>query len=380
MNDDVPPSETKFSRATSVPPSDQPVMPGWYTTDRERIVQGYWDGTKWSKSRRWRGVGFFEEDLPPEVLAANATAGAPTGLEGMNPATESAASGMATITALRPNMGGHPVHEPASMAPPRPPSDPPSGQPPSAEAAQPGPGLQPPLTSFTPPVTGSFPRPASVPRTTSASLPSRPVSMPSPMPPQSPPATNGLAIASLVLSILCLFGIGSVLGIIFGAKARKEIRWSRGNQGGDGLALAGIIVGICTLTIVVVVATMWVIGFVTLTNHVENGVATSSEVLACQADVKSVDIAVSAYQAENGTYPTPPALWSAANYQTNYRPLTSGSEGGPWLRSAPSTGMYVIEYNAAGNVWVTSPGVYESTPQTDQVLGSNPEACDNAVG
>ncbi len=51
--------------------------------------------------------------------------------------------------------------------------------------------------------------------------------------------TNGFAIASLVLSLVCC----GPLAIIFGFIARKQIRESNGAQTGDGLALAGIIVG-----------------------------------------------------------------------------------------------------------------------------------------
>jgi VIT1/CCC1 family predicted Fe2+/Mn2+ transporter len=53
------------------------------------------------------------------------------------------------------------------------------------------------------------------------------------------PTTNGKAIASLVLSLLGL----SLLGVIFGHIARSEIRRSNGSQSGDGLALAGLIIG-----------------------------------------------------------------------------------------------------------------------------------------
>lgn len=63
-----------------------------------------------------------------------------------------------------------------------------------------------------------------------------------PYPPQGYyPAANpsGKAIASLVLS---LFGI-SLIGLILGYSARTEIRNSQGRVGGDGLALAGIIIG-----------------------------------------------------------------------------------------------------------------------------------------
>lgn len=56
--------------------------------------------------------------------------------------------------------------------------------------------------------------------------------------------TNGLAIASLVLSILWLAGLGSILAIVFAVVSRRQIRASRGAETGEGMALAGLIVGI----------------------------------------------------------------------------------------------------------------------------------------
>jgi uncharacterized protein DUF4190 len=54
--------------------------------------------------------------------------------------------------------------------------------------------------------------------------------------------TNGLAIASLVCSLAGLaVGISAPVGAILGHIARRQIR-ERGEQG-DGMALAGIIVG-----------------------------------------------------------------------------------------------------------------------------------------
>jgi len=58
--------------------------------------------------------------------------------------------------------------------------------------------------------------------------------------------TNGKATASLILGILgllCCPLVLSVLAIIFGFMARTEIANSRGVQKGDGMALAGIIMG-----------------------------------------------------------------------------------------------------------------------------------------
>jgi len=57
------------------------------------------------------------------------------------------------------------------------------------------------------------------------------------------PPTNGAAIASLVLGILWLWWFGSFLALLLGYSARREIRASKTPQGGDGLALAGIILG-----------------------------------------------------------------------------------------------------------------------------------------
>lgn len=61
-------------------------------------------------------------------------------------------------------------------------------------------------------------------------------------------STNGLAIASLVLGITWVYWIGSILALIFGLVARKQIKQSA--QSGSGMATAGIVlgcVGIATL-------------------------------------------------------------------------------------------------------------------------------------
>jgi large-conductance mechanosensitive channel len=72
------------------------------------------------------------------------------------------------------------------------------------------------------------------------------------------PRTNGLAIASLVLS-LTVFLVGPILAIIFGAIARRQIRESKGGQSGDGLALAGLIIGIVELVVSLVVVAFVVV-------------------------------------------------------------------------------------------------------------------------
>ena len=65
---------------------------------------------------------------------------------------------------------------------------------------------------------------------------------------------NGLAIASLVCACAgFLFLIPAVLGLIFGFIARSQIRQSGGIQTGDGLALAGIIVGFAWIGLFILV-------------------------------------------------------------------------------------------------------------------------------
>jgi hypothetical protein len=54
-------------------------------------------------------------------------------------------------------------------------------------------------------------------------------------------ATNGLAIAAMVLGILWVYWIGSILALVFGYVARDQIK--RSGQQGDGMAIAGIVLG-----------------------------------------------------------------------------------------------------------------------------------------
>ena len=53
--------------------------------------------------------------------------------------------------------------------------------------------------------------------------------------------TNGLAVASLVLGALWLWWVGSVLALVLGYVAKRQI--DRRGESGRGMALAGIILG-----------------------------------------------------------------------------------------------------------------------------------------
>jgi len=70
---------------------------------------------------------------------------------------------------------------------------------------------------------------------------------PAPGPGEEAAETNGLAIASLFLGIIWLFGIGSILAIVLGYVGMKQVRASNGRQGGWAIALAGLVVGVIGL-------------------------------------------------------------------------------------------------------------------------------------
>ncbi|TGD88021.1 DUF4190 domain-containing protein [Mycolicibacterium sp. CH28] len=153
-------------------------------------------------------------------------------------------------------------YEPApSSPPPYPGYEAPDGFPPG--------GYPPP--SYPPP--GYAPQPGYPPQMPPPGYPAGPAPYPGPQygggypPPPPPPqqygaapypggygypapdsGTNPMAIASLVASVIgVLCGIGSIVGIVLGGVALSQIKQTR--QGGYGLAIAGIVVGVATLII-----------------------------------------------------------------------------------------------------------------------------------
>ena len=98
-------------------------------------------------------------------------------------------------------------------------------------------------------------------------------------------------------------------------------------------------------------------------------------VAACQSDAKSLEVALQAYMAQNGSFPTPPSAWSANTYDADFSPLTTSAHGGPYLHAALPTTNYVIEYDSSGNVWIAPPGSYEATFNAGQGFDRNPNIC-----
>jgi hypothetical protein len=73
-----------------------------------------------------------------------------------------------------------------------------------------------------------------------------------PNPPATPLVnrrTNPLAIVSLVAGILWLYWIGSAIAVVTGFIAFRQIERCSGTQGGRGLAIAGLALGLAGLSI-----------------------------------------------------------------------------------------------------------------------------------
>ncbi len=207
---------------------------------------------------------------------------------------------------------------PASAIPPVGPAGPPSipdlgsaWPPPSAPSRPPIPEF-PTFAPFSPPGPG----PGTVPPTYGyAAAP--PFAPPTGVPPgygYPPPApkTNGLAVASLILSILTLVGVGSILGIVFGFVSRAQIRRSHGAQKGSGLGLAGIIVGFVTVALVLAAV----------------AIPTFLGVKASTASVVHLPLAPIALGQPQLGGSAPPMVWQPKSqlYDTTVTPVAGGVE------------------------------------------------------
>jgi amino acid transporter len=169
---------------------------------------------------------------------------------------------------------------PPTAAPTPTPSAPnPSPDPGYPGLATPYPGQPTPYPAQAAGYPGQPPGPAGVPY--GSPYPQQPYGQYPPYGPVAVKHTNGLAVASLVCACVgWLFFLPAVIAIIFGFVSRSQIRQSAGTQGGDGLAVAGIIVGFAWIALFVVLVaigvanrnnTNGVVGFLNVLNVVGLG-------------------------------------------------------------------------------------------------------------
>ena len=82
----------------------------------------------------------------------------------------------------------------------------------------------------------------------------------------TPPSPNGMAIASLILGAIGILGAAiftSFPAIICGHIARRQIRNAEGREGGDGMAMAGLVLGylVTLLSLILIGFVVWLIWY-----------------------------------------------------------------------------------------------------------------------
>src|SRR5262249_41698271 len=88
--------------------------------------------------------------------------------------------------------------------------------------------------------------------------------------PMAPARTNTYAIASLVLGIVNML-IGSILALVFGYRAIREIDESQGTQTGRGLAVAGVVLGWVGLVMGILWLILFALVFIPNSGHIHFG-------------------------------------------------------------------------------------------------------------
>ena len=79
-------------------------------------------------------------------------------------------------------------------------------------------------------------------------------------------STNGMAIASFICAWVWVFGVTSVLAVIFGFVSLGQIRRANGGQNGKVLTIFGIVLGILGIASDVA----WIVSVSTLASHVNH--------------------------------------------------------------------------------------------------------------
>ena len=72
----------------------------------------------------------------------------------------------------------------------------------------------------------------------------------------------------MVLGIVWIYWIGSILALVFGYMAKRQIRESNGSEGGGGMATAGVVLGWIGVGVLILIFVIAVIAAVT--NHSSN--------------------------------------------------------------------------------------------------------------
>jgi len=140
------------------------------------------------------------------------------------------------------------------------------------------------------------------------------------------PRTDGKAIGSLVcgiLSITCLWILTGIPAIILGHMSRHAIRNSMGRLKGEGMALAGLVLGYVSVALLPVALIIASIAIPSLLRSRQ--VANES---AAVMNVRTITIAEEAFESSNGRYGDMEALISARLLDSSF----IGAKAGYYFR------------------------------------------------
>ena len=113
------------------------------------------------------------------------------------------------------------------------------------------------------------------------------------------PGTNSKAVASLVLGIVWLGGLGSLLALILGYIARREVNDARGSQTGSGLAVAGIVLGWVGMAGLAAIVVILLFASATMSAQAENAADA-----VVQSELRNAALAQEVHFTSYGTYAT----------------------------------------------------------------------------
>lgn len=125
-------------------------------------------------------------------------------------------------------------------------------------------------------------------------------------PAAAPAKTSGLAIASLVCGISGLFcGVTAIVGLVLGIISLNNIKKSKGQLGGSGIALAGTIVsGVFLLIVPFMLAAMLLPALAKAKQK--------AQTINCVNNMKQLALAVRIYSGDNKDQFPPAATWCDA--------------------------------------------------------------------
>jgi Domain of unknown function (DUF4190) len=162
--------------------------------------------------------------------------------------------------------------------------------------------------------------------------------------------TSGLAIASFVLSLVWIFGLGSLLAIIFAIVALVSISRSQGAKRGRGWAVAGLVIGVLGLALVVA-ASLLVKSVVDVTTYRYGQTVQTDDGITGFTDVTVYSVTTGLHGTDTSGLP---ASFDAADVQVCVGPA-----------GMPDVGEHLVPFTlktSGGGHYVPEPGITTQSP------------------